>query len=162
MDSLRSLRFAAPIFLCVAAAVVAFAADDDALKSMPDGPGKYVLTKMCSDCHGPENIRALRLDKNGWADKVSEMIDRGAEGTDADIEAVTEYLATNFGPNSKVVVNTAPIGELKAVLGFSTDEAQAIIAYRTRNGKFTNWHDLLKVPGIDPAKVESVKDKMAF
>jgi competence ComEA-like helix-hairpin-helix protein len=150
------------LWLCAGACALLACAADDAMKSMPDGPGKDALVKMCSQCHGTDNIRKLRLDKDGWADQVSDMLDRGAQGSDADIAAVTDYLAANFGPHSKVLANTAPLAEWKAVLGFTTDEAKAIVAWREQNGDFTGWRDLLKVPGIDPAKVEAKKDQMAF
>jgi len=151
------------LWICAALAVAAAAfAGDDSLQSMPDGPGKDVLVKMCSECHGADNIRKLRLDKDGWSDKVGDMLDRGAQGSDEEIAAVTDYLAANFGKDSKVWMNTAPIVELKAVLGFTTDEAKAIVAWRTQNGNFTSVDDVLKVPGLDAAKVQAKKDMMAF
>jgi len=89
-------------------------------------------------------------------------VDRGAKGTPAELEAVVNYLAQNFGADSKVNVNTAPLQELKAQLDFSVPEALAVIAYRQNKGAFKEWRDLLKVNGVDPRKVEAKKEKMGF
>ena len=75
---------------------------------------------------------------------------------------VVDYLALNFGPDSKVNMNTAPLEEIKVQLGFTVPESQAVIEYRKQNGGFKEWQDVLKVSGVDKAKVETKKDKMAF
>jgi competence protein ComEA len=37
-----------------------------------------------------------------------------------------------------------------------------VLAYRAKNGNFKSIDDLKKVPGIDPAYIESKKDRLAF
>jgi len=145
----------------VAAAALCMAAGEDA-KLLPDGPGKEIVVRLCTECHGPENFRKVRHDKDEWSDSVGDMVDRGAKGTPAELEAVVNYLAQNFGADSKVNVNTAPLQELKAQLDFSVPEALAVIAYRQNKGAFKEWRDLLKVNGVDPRKVEAKKEKMGF
>ena len=103
-----------------------------------------------------------RLLDHGWADQVAEMVDRGAKGTEKDLAAVTEYLAQNFGKDSKINVNTAPLVELKAILRITAQEAMAVLKYRDTNGKFKAWQDLQKVPGVEARKIEEKKDLMAF
>jgi competence protein ComEA len=147
--------------LGVAAAALCMAAGEDA-KLLPDGPGKEIVVRLCTECHGPENFRKVRHDKDEWSDSVGDMVDRGAKGTPAELEAVVNYLAQNFGADSKVNVNTAPLQELKAQLDFSVPEALAVIAYRQNKGAFKEWRDLLKVNGVDPRKVEAKKEKMGF
>jgi competence protein ComEA len=147
--------------LGVAAAALCMAAGEDA-KLLPDGPGKEIVVRLCTECHGPENFRKVRHDKDEWSDSVGDMVDRGAKGTPAELEAVVDYLAQNFGADSKVNVNTAPLQELKAQLDFSVPEALAVIAYRQNKGAFKEWRDLLKVNGVDPRKVEAKKEKMGF
>ena len=90
------------------------------------------------------------------------MVERGAKGTDDELDAVIEYLAKHFGPDSKVIVNTAPFEELKSVLGLTFPEAQAVVAYRDANGNFHSLVDLEKVPGVDARKFEAGKDKLQF
>src|SRR5712691_4023701 len=108
-------------------------ASEDA-KALPDGPAKETVAKLCTECHGPANFRKVRHDKDEWSDSVGDMVDRGAKGTPDELAAVVDYLTRNFGPDSKVNVNSAPIEELKAQLGFTVPEAQAVVAHRQQNG----------------------------
>jgi competence protein ComEA len=147
--------------LFLALGVLAFAADDEA-KLLPDGPGKDLVGRLCFDCHGAGNFRKVRLDRDAWADQVADMADRGAKGSEAELATVVDYLTKNFGKDSKINVNTAPLVELKTVLGLSVKECQALIEYREANGKFQAWQDLQKVPGMDAKKIEAKKDLIAF
>lgn len=140
---------------------LAFAADDEA-KLLPDGPGKDLVGRVCFDCHGAGNIRKVRLDRDAWADQVAEMVDRGAKASEAEINTLVDYLTRNFGKDSKINVNTAPLVELKTVLGLSVKECQAVIDYREANGKFQAWQELQKVPGVDAKSIEAKKDLIAF
>ena len=151
------------VFLLLMAAAAAYSfADDGGASLLPDGPGKEVVGKVCIECHSVDRMRGLRISKDDWWDKVNDMVDRGAKATDQESETLVDYLVQNFGKDSKVWVNTAPMVELKSVLGFTVHESEAVVAYRQSNGKFGDWKDLLKVPGIDPTKVEAKKDLMVF
>ena len=143
---------------------MALTADDVAeeAKALPAGPGKELVVKVCLECHGAGHFRGQRLSQDDWSDKVYDMVDRGAKANDDEITAVAAYLAKNFGKDSKVLVNTAPLVELKSVLRFTVAESEAVLAYRKDHPAFQEWRDLLKVPGIDPDKVEAGKDLMAF
>jgi cytochrome c5 len=63
---------------------------------LPDGPGKATMQKICSGCHAPEIVLGRRDTKEGWAQVVSSMVDRGANGTDDEFNAIIDYLAANF------------------------------------------------------------------
>jgi competence ComEA-like helix-hairpin-helix protein len=154
-------RYIQVTLLILSAASLGAAAEDDA-KLLPDGAGKDTVVKVCLSCHGTGNIRKLRLSSDDWSDKVAEMVERGAKVTESESDAVVGYLAANFGERSKVQVNTAPLAELRSVLGFSPDESKAVIAWRQDNGAFKEWRDLLKVPGLDAGKVEAKKDLIVF
>ena len=52
--------------------------------------------------------------------------------------------------------------ELAALLNLSSEQSQAIVAYRDKNGKFNDWHDLASVPGVQASAIESKKDKLQF
>lgn len=147
--------------LSLALGGLASAADDEA-KLLPDGPGKDLVGRVCFDCHGAGNIRKVRLDRDAWADQVAEMVDRGAKANEAEMTTLVDYLTQNFGKDSKVNVNTAPLVELKTVLGLSVKESQAVIEYREANGKFQAWQELQKVPEVDAKKIEAKKDLIAF
>jgi DNA uptake protein ComE-like DNA-binding protein len=153
------MKFVAVFALACAAA--ALAADSDAEK-LPPGQGREVVAKVCVNCHGADNFRKNRLNKDEWSDKVSDMVDQGAQAGQEDVAVIVDYLVRNFGIDSKVYVNTAPLAELKVVLGFTNDEARAVIAWREEKGDLHSTDDLLKIPGLDPQKVAAKKDLMAF
>lgn len=138
------------------------ASDDEEAKNLPNGPGKDAVVKVCLNCHGAGNFRQLRLNKDGWSDKVADMVDKGAEATDAETAAVIDYLARNFGPDSKLNVNTAPFQELKAVLKLSAKETQALVDYRQQNGAFKAAAEMEKIPGVPADKIEAQRDKLVF
>jgi len=131
-------------------------------EALPAGDGKQVVVKVCTACHGVGQIRKQRLDKIGWSDTVAEMTDRGAHVEEKDVDTIVDYLAAQFGRDAKVQMNSAPIPELKTVLGFTTDEAAAIVARREQHGPFRNWRDVAQTPGADAAKVEARQQRMAF
>jgi competence protein ComEA len=152
----------ATILLLTMAACIAAAADDEDAKKLPDGPGKDAVVAACFACHGPGHFRKARLAKDEWADKVADMMDRGAQATDAQVTAIVDYLALNFGKNSKLWINTAPYEELRSVLKLTVKEAQALTEWRDQNGSFKNFEELKKVPGVDPGKIDGKKDVIAF
>jgi competence protein ComEA len=152
-------------FLLALAGSLPVALTDDVAeeaKALPAGAGKELMVKVCLNCHGTGHFRGQRLSPDDWSDKVYDMIDRGAKANDDEVAAVVAYLTKNFGKDSKVLVNTAPLVELKSVLGFTVAESEAVLAYRKDHPPFQEWRDLLKVPGIDPGKVEVKKDLLAF
>jgi glucose dehydrogenase len=68
---------------------------------LPEGDGKQIVVRMCTACHGAAVFSMLRISREAWEDEVSAMVERGAAGTDQDIQKVTAYLVKNFGPDSK-------------------------------------------------------------
>src|SRR6476646_5574111 len=69
-------------------------------QQLPDGPGKDVMQRVCSGCHGAEIVIGRGLTRDGWTQVVTEMIERGAQGSEDDFGQIVEYLATNFPPKS--------------------------------------------------------------
>jgi competence protein ComEA len=133
---------------------------------LPDGPGKAVVERICSGCHGVGVFTANRATRELWEAVVDDMVSRGAEGTDEEINQVVEYLSKNFGPakaaGQKVNVNKATAEELAKTLAISQGDASAIVQYRAKNGNFKNLEALKSVPGIDGKKIEEQKDRIEF
>ena len=150
------------VVVLLALAAMALAADEKEAKALPDGKGKDVVAKSCIQCHGAATFRKQRKELGEWGDTVDDMIDRGAKVPADKVEEVVAYLTKQFGVNAKVQMNTAPLEEIKSVLGFTVPEAQAVVEHREAVGPYKEWQDLLKVKGVEAAKIESKKDAMAF
>jgi competence protein ComEA len=132
--------------------------------SLPPGEGKDLLLKSCLGCHELNVVTVERKTESGWTDTVVEMRNRGANGTDEDMELIIHYLTTNFGPEtgSKVNINSANAADIAQKLSLSKADADAIVAYRDKNGKYKEMADLKQVPGVDAAKIEAAKDLIEF
>lgn len=129
----------------------------------PSGAGKQQFLQICSSCHSPENVIGHNQDTSGWTDTLNQMIQNGAQGSDDDFSAVLQYLVTNFGPMPpKVNVNKATAMNLRSWLGMPEKEAEAIVAYRAKNGDYKSLDDLKKAPGVDPNYIDSEKDLLTF
>jgi competence ComEA-like helix-hairpin-helix protein len=131
-------------------------------KSLANGPGTEAVIRVCTGCHGFGNSTRFRKTPDSWRDVVSDMQARGAEASDKDVDQIVAFLAQNYGPESKVNVNIAPVEELKSMLALSTPEAQAVIDYRLKHGDFADVGELAKVPGLDPKKLEEKIGVIAF
>jgi competence protein ComEA len=141
-----------PVSVLIAALVASGAA-------FPDRPGKKTVENLCGKCHGLQIMAAMRKNKAGWQATVTEMVNRGMEAEDKDLETVTEYLARYL---SRYNVNKASAADLADVLELPAPQAQAIVDYRAKNGDFKSLDDLAKVPGLDVAKLRDVRDRIGF
>ncbi|HVV27571.1 MAG TPA: hypothetical protein VHC40_06345 [Rhizomicrobium sp.] len=87
------MRIVSALVLLALSAAPAFADD---FKDLPDGPGRDVTIRVCSQCHSPEIAAHQNLDPAGWKDLVSQMANNGANATDAEFDTITKYLSTAF------------------------------------------------------------------
>jgi cytochrome c5 len=65
---------------------------------LPEGDGKPIATEFCQDCHKLTNLTRAHKDLDDWKDTIHTMVDRGARIPDDKIDALAQYLFTNFGP----------------------------------------------------------------
>jgi outer membrane protein assembly factor BamB len=58
-------------------------------------PGKTLVERTCAvaGCHGVEVVKGQKMTKAEWSGVVRNMVARGAKATDAEVEAIVEYLA---------------------------------------------------------------------
>jgi competence protein ComEA len=130
---------------------------------LPEGPGRDVTVKLCSQCHGAETVASVRHTPEGWREVISKMVAAGAEGTEQEFDTVARYLATQFPAEAQkpLDLNTAPAVELESVAGLLRKEAAALIAHREKNGPCKKLEDLKKVAGLDYKKIEARKARLA-
>jgi competence protein ComEA len=117
------------------------------------------IERVCIMCHPWENIVRMRRTVRQWEDVVTTMAGRGANGTEDQFATIKQYLTRYYG---LVPVNTASAADLSAVLGLSSKDADAIVAYRTAHGKFADIAALSKVEGIDTKKIEEQPGAILF
>lgn len=129
---------------------------------LPEGPGKEVFESVCSLCHTPDTAVGKHWARTQWEAKVTEMLQEEPDVTAQEREAIIGYLSTNFKPGGKIYVNRAAAKDLAISLDLSTKDAEAIIHRREENGTFKTLDDLKNVPGLDIAKIEARKDRLAF
>jgi mono/diheme cytochrome c family protein len=67
---------------------------------LPAGEGKDLVVKECSGCHQLTVITSQHKSESEWTDTIVEMRNRGAHGSDEDMEKIIRYLTANFGPKS--------------------------------------------------------------
>ena len=64
----------------------------------PDGPGRDIVSVACTQCHAPQPFTQLRMGENGWRKQVENMVLRGAMIAPSELDVVTKYLTTAYGP----------------------------------------------------------------
>jgi len=129
----------------------------------PEGPGKETFLRICSNCHGPDNVIGRGETADDWTETLNKMIMNGAKGSDDEFGEILDYLVKNFGPPpDKVNVNKSTAFELRNWLNFSDKQADAVVQYRKQNGDFKSLDDLKKVTGLDAKMLDSKKDHISF
>ncbi|MGC4085974.1 MAG: hypothetical protein QM736_28555 [Vicinamibacterales bacterium] len=85
------------------ATVVAAAAPQDAAKTddhpkLPQGDGRDVMIRVCSQCHDPEWVVDQGNDEAGWKAVVDQMAGNGAQATPAEFAQIVRYFTAKFPP----------------------------------------------------------------
>ena len=156
MSSGRRFSITLTAGLLLAAGPVAWGADV-APKAHDLAREGQSLKAVCAQCHDLQIVKDTPMSYDAWHDTVQTMIDRGASGTDQQLDDIMDYLHRTL---TTIDVNTADADELQIVLNVPATAAQAIIARRTTQ-KFTGLADLKSVPGVDASTVDS-KARLIF
>src|SRR5688572_8522346 len=88
-------------------AAIAFAAGQGAQgPALPDGPGKAILERACSNCHGLDAVTKYNLPtRMEYADIVSSMIGAGAIVSKEEEPILVDYLFATLGQKPKPTVS---------------------------------------------------------
>ncbi|OYW09950.1 MAG: hypothetical protein B7X34_05665 [Acidobacteriia bacterium 12-62-4] len=135
-----------------------------AAQTLPDGPGKAETERLCKQCHEIARAISPRLDRGGWEKSMTKMAAFGMKATDEEYALVVDYLVKNFPAEDvpRINVNTATAIQMESGLSLKRSQASAVMAWRKEHGNFKSFEDLLKVPGLDAAKLEEKKDRIAY
>ena len=100
---LRRLLFTS-FAICVATSTLPAAENED----LPDGKGKEIFVRMCSNCHALKRVTKVRFHRNFWESVVDDMVSRGAEGTEEEAGEVVGYLTRNLAKPKAILFHLQP------------------------------------------------------
>lgn len=84
------------VFSLAAIASLGFALNANA-QSLPSGKGKAEFQRVCSACHSVNMATTQHMSRSEWQATVNDMVSRGAQGSQDDLDNIVTYLATHFG-----------------------------------------------------------------
>ena len=131
-------------------------------QDIPDAPGKDTTVRICTGCHGAEMWAGSAKSSSDWDSTITTMTEKGLSINDADYATVLDYLSKNLGQAPKVNINKASAADLAKVLGIKPEQADAIVAYRTKNGDFKDLDGVKKVAGLDASSIDAKKTSIVF
>jgi hypothetical protein len=68
-----------------------------AQEELPDGEGKNVVERVCTECHGTDEITSIKRTPDQWRRIVKDMLDRRETKTsDEEAKQIIEYLIAHF------------------------------------------------------------------
>lgn len=68
--------------------------------SLPAGGPKKLVEQKCGTCHPVEVVTSQRMNRQDWNTIVQNMVARGAPASDAEVNAIVDYLAKELGPTA--------------------------------------------------------------
>jgi len=137
---------------------LSFAPQIGVIQAADADPDLQAVQLVCGRCHTTAVFIKEPRSWDRWNDVFADMTQRGAKGTDEQLERVTRYFLENL---TLVNVNTSAAEELAGVLGVGDEVVQTIIARRQQQ-PFANLAQLRTVPGVDAAKLEQRKNRILF
>lgn len=69
-----------------------------AKEELPPGPGREPFLRICTGCHGTSVVASERHTAEAWSNIIDAMRARGANGSDDDMDKITDWLAANYPP----------------------------------------------------------------
>jgi cytochrome c5 len=147
--------------IAVAAGLAIAAVPTRAAAQLPEGPGRETVQKLCGSCHPPERGASVRLTREGWQDVMARMAGLGMKGTDEEVTAALEYLATHFKGEAAAPLNlnkATPV-QLQSVAGLLRSESAVLVAHRAKT-PCKALDDLKSVAGLDFKKIEKRRDRL--
>jgi hypothetical protein len=68
---------------------------------LPLGEGRDVTVRVCSQCHSVSNFVQKRYTEDRWDTVLDDMIAKGMQASDDDLDTVKKYLITHLAPDSQ-------------------------------------------------------------
>jgi hypothetical protein len=90
---------------------LALQADSQKPKSddpLPEGKGKDVVMRLCSGCHAVTVFSKERHTPEKWASIVDNMVSKGMDASDEELDTINTYLSTNLAAPKDAPPATPP------------------------------------------------------
>jgi hypothetical protein len=83
--------------LGLVALLLAFPGALRAQDGLPDGEAKKVVERVCTECHGTDEITSIKRTPDQWRRLVKDMVDRRETRTsDEEVKQIIDYLIAHF------------------------------------------------------------------
>lgn len=106
----RKLAACSPVLLILYSLFAQNKKDEGWSDLLPPGAGRELVLNSCSSCHNLKVVVHARLNRAAWTKSINDMIQRGAPVFTEDIDPITSYLCTAFGPAVLKLVNVNTAG----------------------------------------------------
>jgi competence protein ComEA len=148
------------VFLPAAALAVAATAAFAQTKAAPaENPIDRDFRIVCGSCHNISLVTTEIRGRSDWMQTLEAMLERGATGTDDQLDNVVRYLDANL---TKINVNVAGQDEIGSVLDLPDAVAAAVVKRRAELVRFKSLDEIKAVPGVDAAKIDHRKARISF
>ncbi len=128
--------------------------------AMPDGAGKPIVQRACASCHAITTVTSKRANRKEWDQVVNQMVSRGAELSDDEIDTVIEYLSKNYGPLDQNPASSPDAAATPAPADSGADTGSAGLAVAPAatpvNVNTANAHDLETSLKLSTAEAEAI------
>ena len=120
-----------------------------------DPADAQAVATVCTACHSSAQFLTAARPYLRWEQTMQDMLDRGAQGTDEQLDHVLSYLVKNI---TIVNVNSSPSDQLGMTLQIPSTVADEIVAKRTAH-PFTSLDELKTVKGINQDVLQKLAAK---
>jgi competence protein ComEA len=126
-----------------------------------DAPRKAsaLLQEACTACHGLNRLETSK-NRSEWKDTVDRMIYSGADVKPEEVNPLVGFLVRYYGES--VEINKATAQQLQDELDMTPAEAEAVVKARTESGSFKSYADIQKINGLDPKRIDPIKDRFRY
>lgn len=126
--------------------------------AMPAGAGKAIVQEKCVMCHALSVVTSKHSSHSEWDQVVNQMVSRGADLSDEEIDTVIEYLSKNYGPlDQKGAPSTSSGDQPAAADGAAAPAAPAADTSSTPvNVNKASAQDLESSLGLAKAEAEAI------
>ena len=121
----------------------------------PDMADARAVATVCTACHSSTQFLTAARPYLRWEQTIQDMLDRGADGTDEQLDRILTYLVRNI---TIVNVNSSPADQLAMTLQIPAAAAQEIVTRRSGRA-FTNIDELKATNGINTDVLQKLAAK---